>query len=162
MVAVVMAVTSGEGPSRLGRPERPDHAPLRVRRTSNSLGSGFTRTVVAGRRTSVTTLGPKHQEVIMVRPSILVNRLIGTAAAVSVLLLLAAGRAAALVPDPAEGGRGSSQPLPASPAPTGTSTDLLWIAVTVVVAALVAGISITVLVQRRRTSRRLSGGPATA
>ena len=98
----------------------------------------------------------------MVRPSILVNRLIGTAAAVSVLLLLAAGRAAALVPDPAEGGRGSSQPLPASPAQTGTSTDLLWIAVTVVVAALVAGISITVLVQRRRTSRRLSGGPATA
>jgi hypothetical protein len=108
--------------------------------------------------------GPRaeYQEVTMLRPSILVNRLIGTVAAVSALLLLAAGRAAALVPDPSDGGAGSSHPQPAPPAPTGTSTDLLWIAVAVAVAALVVAISITALVQHRRTSRRAAGAPATA
>jgi hypothetical protein len=114
------------------------------------------------RRTPVAVLGPEPQEVTMLRPSILVYRLIGTAMAVSGLLLLAAGRAAALVPDPAEGGAGSSHPLPASPAPSGTATDLLWIAVAAGVAALVVAISIAALVQHRRTSRRTAGRPATA
>jgi hypothetical protein len=133
-----------------------------ARRTSNSVRSNSTSTVVTGQRTPVTALGPKHQEVTMPRPSILVNRLIGTAAAVTVLLLLAAGRAAALVPDPAEGSAGGSHPLLATPAPTGASTDLLWISVAVAVGALVAAISITALVRHRRTSRRTVGNPATA
>ena len=92
----------------------------------------------------------------MIRPSIILNRLIAAAATAAVLVLIAAGRAAALVPDPDDGRATTGRPLPAPPASPGTSTDVLWIAVTVGVVALVAAVATALLVERRRTSRRIT------
>jgi hypothetical protein len=98
----------------------------------------------------------------MTRPSILAHRLLSAAAVVTVLVLLSAGRAAALVPDPGEGSGSTGTTGHRLPAPTtGTSSDL-WIALTIGVVALVAAGAVTMLVRHRRSSAHPSPAPASA
>lgn len=88
----------------------------------------------------------------MIRPSVLVTRLLGGAVAASAMLVVFSSQAFALLPDPHGGA-----PIPGSRMPdttTGTSSaTVLWIAVAIAVLAVVLAAAVVLRLRGRRLTR---------